>query len=139
MLSMVYVSSATHALDESKLADLLRVAQENNRRIDVTGLLLYKGGNFMQVLEGADQAVLDVYDKISRDPRHHGALPLLREQITERRFPNWSMSLKNVDHISTEDRIKLSPFLSDDFVAAGYRLNPTNAIKLLLSFRESMR
>jgi len=52
MLSIVYVSSATRPLEENELLDMLKTCQRNNARTNVTGLLLYKGGNFMQALEG---------------------------------------------------------------------------------------
>ena len=47
---IVYVSSATRPFQEAELQDLLLKARENNARLGVTGMLLYIGGNFMQLL-----------------------------------------------------------------------------------------
>jgi hypothetical protein len=44
----------------------LEQSRENNLRLDVTGMLLYKGGNFMQMLEGEKDAVLGLYEAKKR-------------------------------------------------------------------------
>lgn len=139
MLSLVYVSSASRALDEEDLATLLAAARANNERSGVTGLLLYNDGNFMQALEGPDDAVKSTFDRIRRDARHHGVLLLLKEQIDERRFPNWSMSIKNVHGLSEAQRAQLDPFLSAGFTDQKFRHDPTSATKLLLAFRDVVR
>jgi len=139
MLSMVYVSSVSRALDEVDFGQLLTAARTNNERNDITGLLLYKDGNFMQAVEGPDEAVNDLFDRIRRDSRHHGVLMLLKEQIQERRFPNWSMSMKKVDQLNEEQRAQINPFLTEGFTAEKYRKDPSAAIKLLLTFRDVIR
>lgn len=139
MLLMVYVSSATRSFEEADLSQILTAAQINNERNGITGLLLYKDGSFMQAVEGPDEAVITLYDHIGRDSRHTGLLLLLKETITERRFPNWSMSLRNINRLDDVQRAQINNFMSDDFTAASYRKNPTTAIKLLLTFRDVMR
>lgn len=41
-------------------------------------MLLYKDGNFMQLLEGEKEAVLRLHKNIIVDPRHKGFLTLLQ-------------------------------------------------------------
>jgi hypothetical protein len=65
MLSIFYASAAVRLLSESEIVELLEVSQTNNAREGVTGMLLYNNGNFIQVIEGPDTAVLSLYDKIS--------------------------------------------------------------------------
>jgi Sensors of blue-light using FAD len=139
MLSMVYVSSATRPLTDDDFKQILAAAQRNNERHGITGLLLYKDGNFMQALEGPDEAVIAAYDHICLDKRHRGLLVLLREEIAERRFPEWSMSLKRIDRLQIPASASLSSFIDDSFTAESFQKNPTTAVKLLLSFRDSMR
>jgi hypothetical protein len=43
MFSILYASSAPVLLEGAELVDVLRVSQANNARLDITGLLLYKG------------------------------------------------------------------------------------------------
>jgi hypothetical protein len=139
MLSMVYVSSAARSLNDEDFVQLLTAARSNNERNGITGMLLYKDGNFMQAVEGPDEQVNALFDRIRRDSRHHGVLQLLKEQISERRFPNWSMSMTNVHRLSEEQRARVNPFLTDDFLASSYRNDPSSAIKLLLTFRDVVR
>lgn len=97
MIRLVYVSTAAGNLSERDLDDVLGVAMEHNAGVGITGLLVYNGRNFMQALEGAPDAVLDLMMSISRDPRHSGVIVISREQITERAFPDWSMKLARSD------------------------------------------
>ena len=51
MFHVVYVSSSTQTFTQSDLQMLLQKARDKNTQLDLTGMLLYKDGNFMQVLE----------------------------------------------------------------------------------------
>ena len=139
MLSLVYVSSASRALGEEDFGQLLTAARANNESSGITGLLLYNEGNFMQALEGPDEAVNSTFDRIRRDARHHGVLLLLKEQITERRFPKWSMSIKNVHGLNEAQRAQLDPFLSTGFTDEKFLKDPSSATRLLIAFRDAMR
>lgn len=92
MLSLVYASRATAPFDEARLASLLQQSRADNARVDLTGMLLYRDGRFLQVLEGPDEAVRERMDAIEHDPRHESIRILLKETTTERLFPEWSMA-----------------------------------------------
>ncbi len=57
----------------------------------VSGMLVYHGGSFLQVLEGAEENVATVFESIERDPRHDRTKVLLRQTIERREFGEWSM------------------------------------------------
>jgi hypothetical protein len=57
MFHVVYVSSSTQLFTKSDLQILLQKARDRNTQLDLTGMLLYKDGSFMQVLEGKEEAV----------------------------------------------------------------------------------
>jgi hypothetical protein len=57
MLSLVYASSAKQLFSEEDLTALLQQSRDNNTRLGLSGLLLYKDGNFMQVLERPDDVL----------------------------------------------------------------------------------
>ena len=139
MLSIVYVSSATRLLEENELLDMLKTCQRNNARTNVTGLLLYKGGDFMQAIEGPEPFVRGLYKKIQRDTRHTGVYKLLERNIEEREFSNWTMAFQNVDKLPPEALSGFSSFLADAFTSKAFTENPSRAHKLLLMFRENMR
>jgi len=88
---LVYASRATRPLSEAELGALLEVSRAHNERVDVSGILLYDGGDFLQVLEGPRSSVQDTFDRISQDDRHTDALVLSRRTVDERAFEGWSM------------------------------------------------
>jgi FAD-dependent sensor of blue light len=138
MLSLVYVSSATQLFSEEDLKALLHQSRGKNARLGLTGLLLYKDGNFMQVLEGAEDAVLGTYAIIQGDPRHHGILELTRQQIQEREFGTWSMGFKNLKDVNLQQTPGYSTFLNEPLNSAGFQADPSRAQKLLGMFRKKM-
>ena len=91
---IVYLSTATELLNERKLTGLLHQWQVNNRASNITGVLLYFDGNILQVLEGSQQAVDDLYKVISEDPRHAQVIRLCRNPIEQRSFADWAMGYK---------------------------------------------
>ena len=114
LVCAVYVSSAHRPLGDDELLELLQVARQNNQRSDVTGMLLYRDGNFLQVLEGPASAVDALIDKIKRDTRHHGLILMSRRGIEERQFSDWQMAFRNMSksHMAEEG---YSPFLEPTF------------------------
>jgi len=58
--------------------------------------LLYSDGNIIQVLEGEQEIVQDIYKKISKDSRHHSIIRLKEGELAERNFPDWSMGFKTI-------------------------------------------
>lgn len=95
--SIAYVSTAVNMLSEAELELLLRHAREQNAKLQITGLLLYSAGNFMQYLEGDRQPLKSVFDTIARDPRHRRIVTIMDEPIESREFSEWSMAFRNVD------------------------------------------
>ena len=91
LISLVYFSFATRKMTEDDLKDILRVARENNEKLGVTGMLLYRDGFFMQALEGEASTIVALYDKIRQDPRHTNATAMEMFPIQERTFINWHM------------------------------------------------
>ncbi len=91
MFYLLYVSSATRPLSQDDLKSILEVSQKNNAKYGITGILLYKEGHFMQVLEGGEMLVKLVYAKIANDGRHENVVTLLEDETETRQFPNWTM------------------------------------------------
>jgi hypothetical protein len=135
--SFVYVSSAVKLMSQSELLDLLKQARENNARNQITGMLLYKDGGFMQAFEGEEEMAMRLHGKILVDPRHKNMMTLLSEPLESRQFTGWSMAFNNIDLLSDDERFGFSPFLKESFTKDYFGANPNNALKLLLSFRKS--
>lgn len=91
MNRIVYSSAAVGSVDEQTLSDILAAARLRNTRRDITGMLLYRDGVFLQLLEGSKVEVDLVLAAIQRDPRHRRLTVLIDERISARAFPGWSM------------------------------------------------
>jgi len=139
MLCIVYVSSASRSFDERQLLLMLRTFQANNERANITGMLLYKGGNFMQAIEGPKAAVQALFEKIQKDPRHTAVFKLLERPITQREFSNFYMGFQNVDALPPDAPSGINNVLGEEFTADAFRENPGRAHKLLLMFKTNMR
>ncbi len=61
---------------------------------DISGVLSYKNGRFIQLIEGEADQLQDLYDQISKDNRHTDVLILLDIKDTKRFFSNWGMVLE---------------------------------------------
>ncbi|RYZ94229.1 MAG: BLUF domain-containing protein [Sphingobacteriaceae bacterium] len=91
MYHLIYISTAEKLLTEYELTEILAVARENNLKHNVTGMLLYAEGTFIQVLEGEADNVKRVLSKIINDSRHKNIIELASGPLSERDFPEWSM------------------------------------------------
>jgi Sensors of blue-light using FAD len=63
--SLLYLSESTIPFRKRDPRKLLSKSRENNAKLGVTGMLLFKSGNFLQVLEGQRETVLTLYKKIA--------------------------------------------------------------------------
>lgn len=94
--SVVYTSVATMPIDNVVLKDILAASTRNNKALQLTGLLLYFDGTFIQVLEGPAENVDMMIERIKRDSRNKNMTILLDNEIEEREFGEWDMGFKRV-------------------------------------------
>jgi hypothetical protein len=144
MFRLVYVSSAIAPFSQTELLDLLAKARAKNQRLDVTGMLLYKDGNFMQVLEGEETVVRELFACIERDPRHFGTIVLLEEIVLEeedsheqRAFPDWSMGFRSFADPDIKNFPGVNQFMNVAFNDDRYVKNPSACWDLLNLFRNT--
>jgi Sensors of blue-light using FAD len=94
--TLTYTSRARLDLASSGLADIHEAARHLNALDGITGLLVFDGIRFLQIIEGAEEAIDNLVERLRRDPRH-SALEIRDERfVEERSFPDWSMALISV-------------------------------------------
>jgi len=88
----MYTSQAVVPFKKDDSEQLLLKSRANNKKVGITGLLLHHpNGTFIQLIEGEEQPLLKLFERIKTDKRH-SALGVLFDHITESRaFPEWSM------------------------------------------------
>jgi len=112
LIQLVYVSRAKQKFTASDVTDLLSKARSSNKQGSITGMLLYDGQSFMQVIEGERQEVLDLYARIKRDPRHDSLVHVFDKSIPKRQFPNWSMGYQDMSDEMQAEVEGLNDFFS---------------------------
>jgi class 3 adenylate cyclase len=99
MKRITYISRIAQPLSIEEIEIIKVHSSQNNRKINITGLLVYFEKLFFQVIEGDDNEVDRLYLKIKNDPRHSDIIRLKTEySIDERLFPEWSMKTINLDN-----------------------------------------
>ncbi|MCF4125433.1 BLUF domain-containing protein [Methylobacterium sp. SyP6R] len=92
---IIYKSAAAHPADvmlgHGHIANLLATARQRNRAADVSGVLVYTGLGFFQVLEGPRSSVQPIFESILADRRHHTLAVIEMDFTAERRFDGWAM------------------------------------------------
>jgi hypothetical protein len=87
----LYISTAP-TLPREEVDAILAASARNNPARGITGLLLFNGRNFLQLLEGEEGEVASLMETITADPRHSGVSVLDRRSIAARACPDWAMN-----------------------------------------------
>ena len=137
LTQLIYVSSLAHGC-EPELASILESADRRNREDDITGMLLYSGGNFLQVLEGPKERVYQTYERICRDPRHGSIMMLTEEDVSERHFADWRMGYRQLGPAEVARFPQYAPYFQLGFDASKFNAKPGVALEMLELFGKSM-
>lgn len=100
MYYLIYTSAAEPGVREIEMHDILTEAIRNNELRNLTGLLVYDDGMFIQMLEGEKEDVEFIFEKIKKDERHFDVRTLSSGLSQMRHFPDWRMALE-VTHEKT--------------------------------------
>lgn len=91
MLSQYLYISTAPTLSRDEVDAILATSARNNPAREITGLLLYNGRNFLQLIEGEEEELVALMLRITEDPRHSGITVLDRRAIAQRTCPDWAM------------------------------------------------
>jgi len=96
MKQLVYYSTALRLFTDDELLAILEPARVANAATDITGMLLYVDGNFIQALEGPARALDKLFARIEADSRHYGVLKAFEMPIRQRNFVELPMGFRNM-------------------------------------------
>ncbi|WP_350561523.1 BLUF domain-containing protein [Psychrobacter sp. CAL346-MNA-CIBAN-0220] len=118
LIQLVYVSSLTlqGRIDASMFEEVERHASAYNQQHEITGILCYGNGNFLQCIEGEKAQVIALQKRIFADRRHKNIKILLLQVIDQHRFFDWRMRLLFLERwlwspTTKQQAAQLSPFL----------------------------
>jgi hypothetical protein len=121
-------------MSDNELREMLKISRKRNEASGITGMLLYLDPFFMQVLEGEDSIIGQLFERIKKDPRHHKTSPIYKTSIQDRRFKNWTMGFKKINNEKIEG---FSDVLQKDY-AELLNVYPDKVCELLDKFKHEV-
>ncbi|MCM8538282.1 MAG: BLUF domain-containing protein [Lentisphaeraceae bacterium] len=112
---LIYASKSTTKLDFKSVKELVLKAASKNKNMDITGLLIYGAGKFIQILEGSPKDINKLYLKIAQDERHKDLTLLNYAKVIGRQFPSWNMGCLLLDTQEDVRNLVLKYFEKGDF------------------------
>ena len=85
------------------LTDIVIRSEINNLEFDITGLLFYHNGRFIQVLEGERDSLEGLMSILEKDDRHENIQRIVDQTIKKRAVKEWSMDSLNLSEDATVD------------------------------------
>lgn len=135
MYRIIYLSAAVKQLTVKEISSLLEKSRVNNLQKNITGLLLYIDGSFLQILEGEKKTVIELYEKIKQDCIHKRIICVFNNQTEKRQFPHWSMGFCSTTYLNLK---KISEFenFEKDFLL---NINDKTVLTFVDTFIKSQR
>ncbi len=99
---LTYLSSPTYPFTDADFDDIESKSVEANNSRDVTGLLIVNEDRILQILEGREAAVRELYVKIEADGRHKITKLVSEVQDEERMLLSWSMVVRGTTGVPSE-------------------------------------
>ncbi len=96
--TVCYLSDSVEHNTMDELKALYEKAKENNRANNITGVLIYKDRNFLQVLEGEEHHVDQTFKRIEKDNRHKNIFEIINSEIDERIFEDYNFGFTIVNN-----------------------------------------
>ncbi len=115
--SLTYTSLARLDVDADDLHAIHRSALKLNALDGITGLLVFNGTHFLQIVEGAEPAIEDLMGRLRHDPRHSSIEIRDEREVDSRSFPDWSMELVRVSGSYLEAREVIHDRIPDTVTA----------------------
>lgn len=129
MYELLYCSSASQDLTPDDITSILNFSRKWNTDNGITGCLLYFDKQFIQILEGDEVIVKQLFNSIKKDERHHSITILEENEKKNRFFVDWNMAYSELSLYDMENIDKV--LLINNFItfnALDYKL--TKAMKL---------
>lgn len=92
LTQLVYYSISSIKITMEVIYDIREISIRNNSKKNITGCLLYHDNVFLQLLEGENENIDNLYESIQKDKRHSTVTLIMKENVKERMFPGWSMA-----------------------------------------------
>ncbi len=130
MKRIKYISRFARLFSSEELEKLGQEFKKNNEVNEITGVFMASGDLFFQIIEGPDEKVDALMEKIEQDPRHRDVLILSNENNkTQRIFPDWSMRKVDLSNKASLENNTLKAILETIFQQKRLVANLTDTVE----------
>ncbi|MBK0000653.1 diguanylate phosphodiesterase [Erwinia sp. S38] len=103
LTTLIYRSHICEHFPSHDLKEMVNAANLKNGQADVTGILLFNGVHFFQLLEGPEESVFNIYQRICEDSRHYNVVEVFCDFAPHRRFGKAGMELFDLREYEREE------------------------------------
>ena len=104
MFQLIYASQKSDKFSAKDTENILLCSRRNNQLVGITGFIIELPDAFVQVLEGEENDVRDLFERICQDTRHENIRVFITRTADEREFGVWSMGFNDdLEQLQIED------------------------------------
>ncbi len=129
MHELIYRSVAHPGINHNDILDILHTSRSFNSANDITGCLIFYNMEFIQLLEGEEPKIKELYAKIEQDRRHSPVILLMEAPKKEKAFRHWSMAYQQLNTVDL-DRLSEQLMVKNFITLAQLSEEPTQAVHL---------
>ncbi len=122
IFQLIYSSRACNKISHDEVEKILSQSMESNVENNITGILLYIDGVFLQILEGEESDVLGLANRIEADSRHSEVKIIAKSEVEGRIFNNWAMAYVDIDKEKLANWLEIDGTVSIDEVIQNIEL-----------------
>lgn len=132
---LVFESALTHA-SEANLAQIFSASRRNNKRNNITGMVLCAGRKVISILEGEHEVVKQTFQRICGDQRHRIAQVVCEHPIQERSFSKWNTGYRLSQPPLNRQNSVFDGYFLDGFDLHAFRTQQRNMTQALSNFTD---
>ena len=106
---IAWSSLPSPSFSAARLGEIVAPERWYNTCNDVSGMLLYTGMHFLEILEGEEAVLNEIWSRLKHDDRHASLVHIGDEPCGERRFPDWKMAYADDEAVGGQVETLRSP------------------------------
>ena len=134
---LVYLSQARDNITYTDIQNILNSSRKYNKINEISGVLIYRDGYFLQLLEGNEELVLETLSRIVRDRRQHHLQTIIEATSNQRIFEAWSMHFFDADTATTETQKLVNDIL--DLAFSAKHKEKENILPMIRCFKKNQK
>tara|TARA_R110000868_G_scaffold32076_1_gene117065 strand:- start:10291 stop:10722 length:432 start_codon:yes stop_codon:yes gene_type:complete len=129
MFELTYRSVASSSISEKDILEILNEAKTFNFQNNITGCLVFYDNHFIQILEGDENIIKQIFSKIVIDSRHSNVQVLSEGIKKERFFPDWNMAYSDMNE-TLEVNVEVKNYANNLLLLSEFIDKPTTTLKM---------